>query len=72
MTVLKVLVDYDTLQDTRLGVLQYHNKAEALYYINNQHAWHNRIMDKTNSIDLSYHKSLMILMNSTPAFLLSA
>ena len=52
MTVLKVLVDYDTLQDTRLGVLQYHNKAEALYYINNQHAWHNRIMDKTNSIDL--------------------
>ena len=47
----KILVDYDCLQDTRLGVLNKHDPDEAIYYLRNYQEWHSRIVDETRKID---------------------
>lgn len=46
-----ILVDYDCLQDTRLGLLNYHNPDEAIYYLRNYKEWHERIVDESRTFN---------------------
>ena len=46
-----ILIDYDCLQDTRLGVLNLHSPEEAIYYLDHHEEWVSRETDCSKKID---------------------